>query len=77
MKARKKNKKLEQFQESAAPSVDTILPIIKGLDSLYAYCLQYGLITYNFEAKEKVQTIENMRGWVNNVLEEVKRRIGY
>lgn len=41
---------------------DTGLGILKQLESLYAYCLQYGLITYGFTSKLAQEQVELIRG---------------
>ena len=39
--------------------------ILGQMDELYAYCLQYGLITFGFRGKERSQIVQNLRNKVN------------
>lgn len=47
------------------PSPDHALQVLRQMDELYAYCLQYGLITFGFPSKEHSQIVQNLRNKVN------------
>ncbi len=63
---------LNSFSESGEGQADNVSQVITEMDELYANCLKYGLITFGFTAKEKSQTIEELRLSVNALLSQIE-----
>ncbi len=64
--------------ETDPNAVTQIGQILQTMDKLYAYCLQFGLITFGFKGKEETLLIQNMRNKINDAeaaIAELKRKI--
>jgi len=54
-----------------SPEVGGTAEMLGEMDSLYAYCLQYGLVTFGFVDKEHTQVVQNVRNRISGVVEEL------
>jgi len=60
-------------QLEQGPAADHGPRILEQMDGLYAYCLQYGLITFGFPGKEQSQIVQTLRNEVNAIESELDR----
>lgn len=64
--------------EQQPDDASNVLKALQHMDKLYAYCLQFGLITFGFKVKEETQLIQNIRNKINDVeadIVELKKEI--
>ena len=53
--------------EQQTDKMNFVLQVLQKMDRLYAYCLQFSLITFGFKGKEEAQLIQNIRNKINEM----------
>ena len=49
----------------------SVLQVLKSIDDLYAFCLQFGLITFGFTGKEEAQLVQGVRNKIGDIQSDI------
>jgi chromosome segregation ATPase len=72
---------INAIKKEPEKKAEHIKKALHALDSLYAHCLKYGLITFGFDGKEEIKIVQDLRNKINDaetgIIELKKELTGY